>query len=140
MLDIKAARKKYQEKIRALKKEQRIQQANKFKAIRSNNRHSKLENSTEGLIRILGLELIQAQWKHTFYWNGVKILSYIVDFHVRDPKTKEEFFIEAKGDRTTYDWAVKRACWLAAGPGRLLVYSGHHSNPQLVETIIPVSI
>lgn len=142
MTDWKEIKKNYNKKLRELKQQHKIKGANKYKAERSGNKPSKLENSIDGMIRLYEKagewRLDQAQYNQIFYVNGIKIISYRLDFKLTDLKTNEPFGIEGKGDQSTYDWMVKRNLWRALGPFKLLVYSGHHSSPQLVETIIPV--
>lgn len=62
---------------------------------------------------------------------------YIPDFKCQDLETLEIFYVEYKGYETD-SWRLKRRLWKHYGPGRLLVYKGHHKGPlKLVEEIIP---
>lgn len=61
-------------------------------------------------------------------------IRYVADFHVRDRKTGEEFFIEAKGMETAR-WRVIKSLWSKYGPGRLDVYKGSSTRPMLAYTI-----
>ena len=63
-------------------------------------------------------------------------IGYIPDFKCQYTSTSEYFWVEAKGfanDR----WPIKKKLWKFYGPGSLEIWMGKHTNPQLVETIIP---
>jgi len=66
-----------------------------------------------------------------------KLLGYIPDFFVEDTNTKEQYYVEAKGDTNTQDWKRKVKYWILCCDKKLLVYSGSYKNPKVTSTIIP---
>lgn len=132
----------YQKKMRELRKGEK--KKNKFNAkmarVKGVGFHSELEASVDGILRqrVAAGEIIllQRQDKITFYWNGVKIISYIPDFKCQLVATGEVFWVEAKGFKDAL-WSVKEACWRAAGPGRLEMWEGDARRPIFTGNIIP---
>jgi hypothetical protein len=134
----------YQKKMREKRKESR-KKKNKFNAqlVRDSSGrsiHSLLEMSVGKLYELRErageIKILGRQDKHTFHWNGVKIISYIPDFKLQDLRTGEIFWGEAKGFKDAL-WSVKEACWRAAGPGRLEMWEGDAARPVFTGNIIP---
>lgn len=100
---------------------------------------SKLESSVCQIIQLREKagELTLLQVEDHVYLTAARI-GYVPDFKCLDKSTGEFLWIEAKGfanDR----WPMKKKLWKHYGPGPLEIWMGHHGNPKLVETIIPVA-
>ncbi len=132
----------YQKKMREWRKGEK--RKNKYNArqarVKGISFHSELEASVDGILRMREaageIKILQRQDKITFYWNGVKIISYMPDFKCQLLATGEIFHVEAKGYRDAL-WSVKEACWRAAGPGRLEMWEGDAEKPIFTGNIIP---
>lgn len=129
-----------------VKRKQKKERKNKFNAqlvkdSSGRSIHSLLEMSVDKLYQLRErageLKILARQDKITFYWNGVKIISYIPDFKLQDLHTGEIFWGEAKGMKDAL-WAVKEACWRASGPGRLEMWEGSAQRPIPTGNILPV--
>lgn len=98
---------------------------------------SKLETSVLFLLhlreRAKEIEIVKIQ--DSVYLTKARIL-YIADFKIKDLKTGELQWVEAKGYETD-TWRIKRRLWKHYGPGPLHIYKGTHKNPKFFETIIP---
>ena len=135
----------YAEKMRELKRS--LKKKNKFNAkiarVKGIGFHSELEASVDGVLRrrVAAGEIfiLQRQDKITFYWNGVKIISYIPDFKCQMVITGEVFWVEAKGFKDAL-WSVKEACWRASGPGRLEMWEGDAACPIFTGNIFPKTL
>lgn len=88
-----------------------------------------LSQEEEGEIEILGREVQLRLHEAGFI--------YTPDFHCRDVKTGEEFYVEAKGVETE-TWRRNYRLWKYHGPAPLRIYKGSHGFPKLVETVIPL--
>lgn len=62
--------------------------------------------------------------------------TYIPDFKCLDLVTGESFWVEAKG-YADIRWPSTKKGWKHSGPGKLEIWMGTYSNPQLIEIIIP---
>lgn len=98
---------------------------------------SKLEHAVCDLIRLRELagEIVHLKHEDTQYLGEARY-KYIPDWKVRDVKSGEEFWIEAKGygDKR---WPTTKKQWAAYGPGKLEIWGGDHRGPRLDKTIIP---
>lgn len=61
---------------------------------------------------------------------------YVADFRLRNKKTGEVFWREAKG-KETQRWPSIKRLWKAYGPGRLEIWKGTYCAPRLEQTIVP---
>ena len=61
---------------------------------------------------------------------------YVADFKLRDVKTGQIYWAEAKGYETDRWPSVKKG-WRFCGPGLLEIYKGNELSLKLVEVIIP---
>lgn len=130
--------------MRKARKEARKTKRNKFNAqlvkdSKGRTVHSLLEASVAKLYewreRAGELKILSRQDRQEFHWNGEKIIAYIVDFKLQDLRTGEVFWGEAKGFKDAL-WAVKVACWRAAGPGRLEMWEGTAERPKRMPDIL----
>lgn len=62
---------------------------------------------------------------------------YIPDFHCRDLRTGQEFYVEAKGVETDI-WKRNYRLWKFHGPAPLEIWKGNARAPRLVETLVPL--
>lgn len=100
---------------------------------------SKLEASVYQLLclRQKAGEIHSIQCQDHVYLSRARI-HYIPDFKCLDAKTKQYFWVEAKGyanDR----WPTKKKLWKFYGPGRLEIWGGHYLRPCLTEEVIPIA-
>lgn len=63
-------------------------------------------------------------------------IRYVPDFKCLDVASGIEFWVEAKG-YASERWPTVKKLWKYYGPGRLEIWMGHHSSPQLSEVIVP---
>ena len=88
-------------------------------------------------LRVLANEIeivqVQAQVDFAPEGSGVKIV-YKPDFKLKDLKSGEIFYAEAKG-HVTDAWSLKKRLWKIAGPGRLEIWMGTKHRPFLFETL-----
>lgn len=67
------------------------------------------------------------------------LTSWTIDFWAYDTKTGKPVWIESKGFGCAR-WNHFLKCYRKYGPGPLLIYSGSHKSPYLVNTIYPETI
>ena len=90
-------------------------------------RHLKLQQIAQ---RIL---ILSCQPK--VYLTDARVL-YKPDFHVRDLKTGEEYWVDVKGVRTPV-FQLKRRLWKAYGPGKLVLVKKKGAGFEVIEEITP---
>lgn len=102
--------------------------------------HSKLEAAVYKVLlfreRAGEIKILKLQKRVMFKTEKHGEVIMIPDFWVRDVKTGEEFFVEAKGFETR-DWLRKKKAWKINGPGRMEIWQGSHLCPVLREILIP---
>lgn len=99
---------------------------------------SQLERAVCALIRARELagEIIHEKHEDRVAIGRAKYV-YFADFRVRDAKTSEVFWIEAKGNEKGGRWPTTKRQWQAYGPGKLEVWKGSYKRPFLAKTIYP---
>lgn len=99
---------------------------------------SLLERAVCALIRMRELagELVHEKHEDRIEIGRAKYV-YFADFRVRDAKSSERFWIEAKGNEKCGRWPTTKKQWKAYGPGKLEVWQGSYKRPILVKTIYP---
>lgn len=111
---------------------------NQFSVCAKGHSHrSKLESSVCQILQLRERagEIKILQVEDHVYLTLAKI-SYVVDWRCEYVKSKEIFWVEAKGygnDR----WPMKKKLWKHYGPGALEIWMGSHEKPYLAETIVP---
>lgn len=105
--------------------------------------HSALEAAVANMLfadQRAGLLFVIKRQQHIhIFSHGIKIGEYWPDFVVRDAKSGEIYWVEAKGFEKP-DWHWKLNLWRAGGPGRLFIYKGTWRRPHLDEIVMPVSL
>lgn len=111
--------------------------SNKYGAVRSGGKGSKLEHSVFQILqfREKAKEITDLRSQHTVILTNAKI-HWACDFSFTDCKTGELVYAEAKGV-TTERYGIVEKLWRFYGPARLEVWRGHWKQPYLHETIIP---
>jgi hypothetical protein len=108
---------------------------NKYNNIRSNGFASKLESAVFNMLSLLqkAKEIKDLRCQDPVELTCAKIRCKI-DFSYTDVKTKQTVYVEAKGV-VTERWRIIAKLWPWYGPGELLIYGGHYSNPSLIDHI-----
>jgi len=98
---------------------------------------SKLESRVYDVLKLRErageIDFIQSQQTVRLYAG----IGYRVDFVIRDKKSEQLVWVEAKGFETP-EWKLKLKLWKEGGPGPLEIWrAGRSGEPYLDETIIP---
>lgn len=111
--------------------------------------HSALEASVNGVLllreRAGDIRILRRQDRvllvvpSRYIFGKFETFDYRPDFKCEDTKTKEEFWVEAKGLDLPV-WRMKKKLWKMVGPGRLEIWQGSAAKPFLAETIYPNGI
>ena len=114
-----------------------MRKKNKFGAVRTNGKHSKLEASVGQILkwREMAKEIKNIRSQHTVKLTPAEI-HYAVDYSFEEVKTGQLIFCEAKGV-VTERYAIIEKLWRFYGPAPLQVWKGDYKRPHLYETIIP---
>jgi hypothetical protein len=86
------------------------------------------------MLRVKAGEIKSIQHEDHIYLTDARI-GYVPDFRC-EAINGESFWVEAKGYEAPV-WPLKKKLWRFYGPGLLEIWGGTHSNPRLIETVIP---